>query len=112
MLRLEELLFPSIANVAVLSVEVHIEMVRVDAHCTTRSVPTFPQPLRLPRRRPALAAEAFEAVQEKVQGEFELELVVAAATERGAPVVCGRRGQLRDVRIVRRKSGVRWAGRA
>lgn len=35
MLRLKELLFPSIADVAVLSVDVNIEMVRVDAHCTT-----------------------------------------------------------------------------
>lgn len=34
-LRLKELLFPSIADVAVLSVDVNIEMVRVDAHCTT-----------------------------------------------------------------------------
>ncbi|MFD6907459.1 MULTISPECIES: hypothetical protein [unclassified Streptomyces] len=34
-LRLKELLFPSIADVAVLSVDVNIEMVRVDAPCTT-----------------------------------------------------------------------------
>ncbi|WP_234339847.1 MULTISPECIES: transposase family protein [Streptomyces] len=34
-LRLKELLFPSIANVAVLSVDVSIAMVRVDAKCTT-----------------------------------------------------------------------------
>ncbi|WP_405693370.1 ISL3 family transposase [Streptomyces coelicoflavus] len=34
-LRLKELLFPSIADVAVLSVDLNIEMVRVDAHCTT-----------------------------------------------------------------------------
>ncbi|MFD0229338.1 ISL3 family transposase [Streptomyces hirsutus] len=34
MLRLKELLFPSIADVAVLSVDVNIEIVRVDAHCT------------------------------------------------------------------------------
>ncbi|MEU7061459.1 ISL3 family transposase [Streptomyces sp. NPDC046197] len=33
-LRLEELLFPSIADVAVLSVDVNIETVRVDAQCT------------------------------------------------------------------------------
>ncbi|MFJ6598582.1 transposase family protein [Streptomyces violaceusniger] len=33
-LRLKELLFPSIADVAVLSVDVNIEMVRVDARCT------------------------------------------------------------------------------
>ncbi|MFG3495963.1 transposase family protein [Streptomyces sp. NPDC047928] len=32
-LRLKELLFPSIADVAVLSVDVDIEMVRVDAQC-------------------------------------------------------------------------------
>lgn len=35
MLRLKELLFPSIADVAVLSVDVNIEMVRVDAQGTT-----------------------------------------------------------------------------
>ncbi|WP_443044143.1 ISL3 family transposase [Streptomyces sp. NBC_00353] len=35
MLRLKELLFPSIADVAVLSVHVNIETVRVDAQCTT-----------------------------------------------------------------------------
>ncbi|WP_203237075.1 ISL3 family transposase [Streptomyces gilvosporeus] len=34
-LRLKELLFPSIADVAVLSVDVNIEIVRVDAQCTT-----------------------------------------------------------------------------
>ncbi|MFE5827719.1 ISL3 family transposase [Streptomyces erythrochromogenes] len=34
MLRLEELLFPSIADVAVLSVEVNIAIVRVDVRCT------------------------------------------------------------------------------
>ncbi|UQX04743.1 ISL3 family transposase [Streptomyces sp. RerS4] len=34
MLRLEELLFPSIADVAVLSVDVNIAIVRVDARCT------------------------------------------------------------------------------
>ncbi|MGY4984070.1 ISL3 family transposase [Streptomyces sp. 900105755] len=34
-LRLKELLFPSIANVAVLSVDVNIAIVRVDAKCTT-----------------------------------------------------------------------------
>ncbi|WP_256215558.1 transposase family protein [Streptomyces sp. Ag109_O5-10] len=33
-LRLEELLFPSVADVAVLSVDVNIEIVRVDAQCT------------------------------------------------------------------------------
>ncbi|WP_317986105.1 transposase family protein [Streptomyces sp. 5-10] len=33
-LRLKELLFPSIADVAVLSVDVNIEIVRVDARCT------------------------------------------------------------------------------
>ncbi|WUV30121.1 hypothetical protein OG318_01780 [Streptomyces sp. NBC_01483] len=33
-LRLKELLFPSIADVEVLSVDVNIEIVRVDAHCT------------------------------------------------------------------------------
>ncbi|MFJ6561973.1 transposase family protein [Streptomyces sp. NPDC091412] len=33
-LRLKELLFPSIADVAVLSVDVNIEIVRVDAQCT------------------------------------------------------------------------------
>ncbi|MFD9225536.1 transposase family protein [Streptomyces sp. NPDC060064] len=32
--RLEELLFPSIPSIAVLSVDVDIERVRVDAHCT------------------------------------------------------------------------------
>ncbi|MEU0389004.1 hypothetical protein [Streptomyces chartreusis] len=32
-LRLKELLFPSIAGVAVLSVDVNIEIVRVDAQC-------------------------------------------------------------------------------
>ncbi|WP_107309410.1 ISL3 family transposase [Streptomyces sp. TP-A0356] len=35
-LQLEELLFPSIADVAVLSVNVNIEMVRVDAQCTAK----------------------------------------------------------------------------
>lgn len=35
MLRLKELLFPSIANVAVLSVDVNIATVRVDVQCTT-----------------------------------------------------------------------------
>ncbi|MFD7261703.1 transposase family protein [Streptomyces sp. NPDC059874] len=35
MLRLQELLFPAIADVAVLSVDVGIETVRVDAQCTT-----------------------------------------------------------------------------
>ncbi|MFJ4982085.1 hypothetical protein ACIP6X_43555 [Streptomyces coeruleorubidus] len=34
-LRLEKLLFPAIADVAVLSVNVDIEIVRVDAQCTT-----------------------------------------------------------------------------
>ncbi|MFI5985177.1 ISL3 family transposase [Streptomyces sp. NPDC051555] len=34
LLRLEELLFPSIANVAVLSVDVNIAIVRVDVRCT------------------------------------------------------------------------------
>ncbi|MCX5191997.1 transposase family protein [Streptomyces sp. NPDC059837] len=34
MLRLKELLFPSIADVAVLSVDVSIALVRVDAECT------------------------------------------------------------------------------
>ncbi|MFI2765387.1 ISL3 family transposase [Streptomyces echinatus] len=34
-LRLKELLFPSIAEVAVLSVDVDIGIMRVDAHCTT-----------------------------------------------------------------------------
>ncbi|WP_406739611.1 ISL3 family transposase [Streptomyces atratus] len=34
-LRLKELLFPSIADIAVLSVDVNIEVVRVDAQCTT-----------------------------------------------------------------------------
>ncbi|MFJ9616180.1 transposase family protein [Streptomyces noursei] len=34
-LRLKELLFPSIANIAVLSVDVNIAIVRVDAQCTT-----------------------------------------------------------------------------
>ncbi|MEU5525127.1 hypothetical protein ABZ759_31970 [Streptomyces sp. NPDC047860] len=34
-LRLEELLFPLIADVAVLSVDVNTEIVRVDVHCTT-----------------------------------------------------------------------------
>ncbi|MEV6574214.1 hypothetical protein [Streptomyces sp. NPDC051577] len=34
-LRLKELLFQSIANVAVLSVDVNIEIVRIDAKCTT-----------------------------------------------------------------------------
>ncbi|MFE7111986.1 ISL3 family transposase [Streptomyces sp. NPDC057575] len=34
-LRLKELLFPSIANVALLSVDVNIAMVRVDVQCTT-----------------------------------------------------------------------------
>lgn len=34
MLRLKELLFPSITDVAVLSVDVNIEIVRVDAQCT------------------------------------------------------------------------------
>ncbi|MFB6960839.1 transposase family protein [Streptomyces sp. NPDC056309] len=34
-LRLKELLFPSIADVAVMSVDVNIEIVRVDAQCTT-----------------------------------------------------------------------------
>ncbi|MFF4903219.1 hypothetical protein [Streptomyces sp. NPDC001068] len=34
LLRLMELLFPSIADVAVLSVDVNIAMVRVDAQCT------------------------------------------------------------------------------
>ncbi|MEU6064902.1 transposase family protein [Streptomyces sp. NPDC047082] len=34
MIRLEELLFPSTADVAVLSVDVDIEIVRVDAQCT------------------------------------------------------------------------------
>lgn len=34
-LRLKELLFPSIANVAVLSVDVNIAMMRVDVQCTT-----------------------------------------------------------------------------
>ncbi|MDX3771675.1 MULTISPECIES: ISL3 family transposase [unclassified Streptomyces] len=33
-LRLKELLFPSIADVAVLSVDVNVEVVRVEAHCT------------------------------------------------------------------------------
>ncbi|WP_405709749.1 MULTISPECIES: hypothetical protein [unclassified Streptomyces] len=33
--RLEERLFPSIADVAVLSVDVNIEIVRIDAQCTT-----------------------------------------------------------------------------
>lgn len=32
--RLEELLFPSIADVAVLSVDVNIAIVRVDVRCT------------------------------------------------------------------------------
>ncbi len=35
MLRLKELLFPSIADVAVLSVDVSIAIVRVDAECTS-----------------------------------------------------------------------------
>ncbi|CAM5274097.1 hypothetical protein STANM309S_06452 [Streptomyces tanashiensis] len=35
MLRLKELLFPAIADVAVVSVDVDIEIVRVDALCTT-----------------------------------------------------------------------------
>ncbi|GAA3481680.1 transposase family protein [Streptomyces yanii] len=34
-LRLKELLFPSIADIEVLSVDVDIEIVRVDAQCTT-----------------------------------------------------------------------------
>ncbi|MFJ9351035.1 transposase family protein [Streptomyces sp. NPDC101237] len=34
-LRLKELLFPSIADVAVLSVDLDTEIVRVPAHCTT-----------------------------------------------------------------------------
>ncbi|WP_345669326.1 transposase family protein [Streptomyces similanensis] len=34
-LRLKELLFPSIADIAVLSVDVNIEIVRVEAQCTT-----------------------------------------------------------------------------
>lgn len=34
LLRLKELLFPSIAAVAVLSVDVNIAIVRVDAQCT------------------------------------------------------------------------------
>ncbi|WP_260256133.1 hypothetical protein [Streptomyces sp. 840.1] len=34
LLRLEELLFPSIADVAVLSVNVDIAVVRVNARCT------------------------------------------------------------------------------
>jgi hypothetical protein len=34
-LRLEKLLFPSTADVAVLSVDVDIEIVRVDAQCIT-----------------------------------------------------------------------------
>ncbi|MFB7214669.1 ISL3 family transposase [Streptomyces sp. NPDC056255] len=34
-LRLKELLFPSIADIAVLSVDVNIEIVRIDAQCTT-----------------------------------------------------------------------------
>ncbi|WBO68957.1 ISL3 family transposase [Streptomyces camelliae] len=34
-LRLKELLFPSIEDIAVLSVDVNVEIVRVDAHCTT-----------------------------------------------------------------------------
>ncbi|MGW3911482.1 transposase family protein [Streptomyces sp. NPDC005070] len=34
-LQLKELLFPSIADIAVMSVDVDIEIVRVDAHCTT-----------------------------------------------------------------------------
>ncbi|WP_328498832.1 hypothetical protein OHS59_43325 [Streptomyces sp. NBC_00414] len=34
LLRLEELLFPSIAHIAVLSVDVHIALVRVDVRCT------------------------------------------------------------------------------
>ncbi|MEV6318835.1 hypothetical protein [Streptomyces sp. NPDC051776] len=33
-LRLKQLLFPSIADIAVLSVDVNIEIVRVDAQCT------------------------------------------------------------------------------
>ncbi|WP_369154045.1 ISL3 family transposase [Streptomyces sp. R02] len=38
-LRLKELLFPSIADVVVLSVDVDIEIVRVDAHSTTDGAP-------------------------------------------------------------------------
>ncbi|MFG2645908.1 hypothetical protein ACGFYP_33620 [Streptomyces sp. NPDC048370] len=38
-LQLEELLFPSIADVAVLSVDVDIALVRVDARCT-RTAPS------------------------------------------------------------------------
>ncbi|MER8090721.1 hypothetical protein ACFVZR_39675 [Streptomyces sp. NPDC058316] len=34
MLRLKELLFPAGADIAVLSVDVNIEMVRIDALCT------------------------------------------------------------------------------
>ncbi|MCX4681969.1 hypothetical protein OG413_43025 [Streptomyces sp. NBC_01433] len=36
-LRLKELLFPSIADVAVLSVDVSIAIVRVDAECTANA---------------------------------------------------------------------------
>ncbi|GGS30726.1 hypothetical protein Snoj_34210 [Streptomyces nojiriensis] len=39
MLRLEELLFPSIADVAVLSVDVHIAMVHVDVRCNAAGAP-------------------------------------------------------------------------
>ncbi|WP_307049447.1 hypothetical protein [Streptomyces achromogenes] len=38
-LRLKELLFPSIADVAVLSVDVDIEIVRVATHRTTDGAP-------------------------------------------------------------------------
>jgi len=50
---------------------------------------------------PALLVESFEAVQEDVQAEFELELVVAAAATSRVCVVGPGRGDLDDVGVRR-----------